>query len=80
MAALLLRLLYHIFSDVDWAYVFVDDFCWILRASKAPWLTPAILGVLLALGTPLSWSGTDVGVVVVMVAMLVMGGNGWRWG
>eukprot|EP00434_Breviolum_minutum_P002202 symbB.v1.2.001939.t1/scaffold55.1/size374282/21 len=27
-------------------------------ASNAPWLTPALLGVLLALGTPLSWKKT----------------------
>ena len=39
-------------------FVFVDDFCWILRATNASWLTPALLGVLLALGTPLSWKKT----------------------
>ena len=54
MAALLLRILYALFPEVDWGFVFVDDFCWVLRASNASWLTPALLGVLLALGTPLS--------------------------
>ena len=58
MAALLLRILYSLFPEVDWGFVFVDDFCWILRASNASWLTPALLGVLLALGTPLSWKKT----------------------
>ena len=58
MAALLLRILYALFPEVDWGFVFVDDFCWVLRASNAPWLTPALLGVLLALGTPLSWKKT----------------------
>ena len=58
MAALLLRILNSLFPEVDWGFVFVDDFCWILRASNAPWLTPALLGVLLALGTPLSWKKT----------------------
>ena len=43
---------------MDCGFVFVDDFCWVLRASNAPWLTPALLGVLLALGTPLSWKKT----------------------
>ena len=36
----------------------MDDFCWVLRVSNASWLTPALLGVLLALGTPLSWKKT----------------------
>ena len=58
MAALLLRILYSLFPEVDWGFVFVDDFCWILRASNSAWLTPALLGVLLALGTPLSWKKT----------------------
>ena len=58
MAALLLRILYALFPEVDWGFVFVDDFCWVLRVSNASWLTPALLGVLLALGTPLSWKKT----------------------
>jgi len=58
LAALLLRILYALFPEVDWGFVFVDDFCWILRSTNASWLTPALLGVLLALGTPLSWKKT----------------------
>ena len=58
MAALLLRIVYSLLIEVDWGFVFVDDFCWILRASNSAWLTPALLGVLLALGTPLSWKKT----------------------
>ena len=58
LAALLLRILYALFPEVDWGFVFVGDFCWILRSTNASWLTPALLGVLLALGTPLSWKKT----------------------
>ena len=58
LAALLLGLLSFIFSEIDWGFVFVDDFCWILRATNCNSLTPAVLAVLLALGTPLSWKKT----------------------
>ena len=61
LAALLLRLLYHLFPEVDWGFVFVDDFCWLLRTTDAPRLTAALLATLLALGTPLSWKKTFVG-------------------
>ena len=37
-AAALLRILYAVFPWVDWAYVFVDDFAWLLRAKNAPLL------------------------------------------
>lgn len=58
MAALLLRLLYFLFPEIDWGFVFVGDFCWILRAENAQFLTPAVLGFLLAVGTPPSWKKT----------------------
>ena len=61
LAALLLRLLYHLFPEVDWGFVFVDDFCWLLRTTDAPRLTAALLATLLALGTPLRWKKTFVG-------------------
>jgi len=35
MAALLLKLTYMIFPQIDWGFVFVDGFCWILRAGTA---------------------------------------------
>ena len=54
MAALLLRLLYYAFPEVDWGFVFVDDFCWILRSTNCNSLTPAVLAFLVALGVPLS--------------------------
>eukprot|EP00438_Fugacium_kawagutii_P026476 Skav202787 [mRNA] locus=scaffold326:557621:558709:+ [translate_table: standard] len=63
LASLLLRLLYHLVPSVDWGYVFVDDFCWILRASKAPRHTTLLLGLLLAFGTPLSWKKTKLALV-----------------
>ena len=58
LAALLLRLLYYAFPEVDWGFVFVDDFCWILRSTNCNSLTPAVLAFLVALGVPLSWKKT----------------------
>ena len=58
MAALLLRLMYYTFPEVDWGFVFVDDFCWILRSTNCNSLTPALLAFLVALGVPLSWKKT----------------------
>ena len=58
MAALLLRLLYYAFPEVDWGFVFVDDFCWLLRSTNCNSLTPALLAFLVALGVPLSWKKT----------------------
>ena len=58
MAALLLRLLYYSFPEVDWGLVFVDDFCWLLRSTNCNSLTPALLAFLVALGVPLSWKKT----------------------
>ena len=57
-ASLVLRLLYYIFPQVDWHLVFVDDYCWVLRCSRADWDAAAILATLLALGVPLSWKKT----------------------
>ena len=61
MAALLLRLVYHIFPLADWGFVFVDDFCWLLRKTLAEPLTTAILLLLVAVGCPLSWKKTAIG-------------------
>ena len=55
LASALLRLLYHVYPMVDWGFVFVDDFCWLLRKSLAGPLTSAILLFLVAFGCPLSW-------------------------
>ena len=46
---------------VDWGFVFVDDFCWLLRKSLAGPLTSAILLFLVAIGYPLSWKKTAIG-------------------
>ena len=54
----MLRLLYYIFPQVDWHLVFVDDYCWVLRCSRADWDATAILATLLALGVPLCWKKT----------------------
>ena len=58
MAALLLRITYLIFYEVDWGFVFVDDFCWILRTESANLWATTILATYLALGVPLSWKKT----------------------
>ena len=61
MAALLLRLVYNIFPLADWGFVFVDDFCWLLRKTLAEPLTTSILLFLVAIGCPLSWKKTAIG-------------------
>ena len=58
LAAILLRIVYAVFPEVDWGFVFVDDFAWLLRKSSSPLLATAICLLLLALRTPLSWKKT----------------------
>ena len=58
LAALLLRVLYALFPQVDWNFVFVDDFLWLLRSEGTVNLAVALLAALLALGTLLSWKKT----------------------
>ena len=58
MAALLLRLCYMVFPHVDWGFVFVDDFCWLLRTDTATEDTAKLLLFLAAMGCPLSWHKT----------------------
>ena len=50
-----LRLTYMIFPQVDWGFVFVDDFCWILRQGTATAWATTLLATYVALGVPLSW-------------------------
>ena len=58
MAALLIRLLYALFPNVDWQFVYVDDFIWILRADSAIKMSIAILATLAAIGLPIAWHKT----------------------
>ena len=51
LAALLLRVLYALFPQVDWNFVFVDDFLWLLRSEGQVNVAVALLATLLALGT-----------------------------
>ena len=60
MAALLLRVLNHLFDAIDWQFVYVDDFAWLLRKSVHQPLSCAILATLAALGCPLAWHKTYV--------------------
>ena len=61
MAALLLRLIYLIFPEAGWGFVFVDDFCWLLCRSLAEPLACTILLFLVAFGCPLSWKKAAMG-------------------
>ena len=53
-----MKIVYAVFPEVDWGFVFVDDFAWLLRKSTSPLLAAAICLLLLALGMPLSWKKT----------------------
>ena len=61
-ASLVLRLLYYIFPQVDWHLVFVDDYCWVLRCSRADSPAPiralGTRGQAGAVGVPLRALGT----------------------
>lgn len=62
MAALLIRILYHLFPQIHWIFVYVDDFAFVL--TEQHWeLTSAALLVLIALGCPLSWHKTALGTI-----------------
>ena len=71
MAALLLRLLYYLFPQIDWGFVFVDDFCWLLRLPTGPQFTATLLGTLVALGTPLSWKKTHLAEINTWLGFLI---------
>ena len=53
LAAVLLRLLYFAFPEVDCGFVFVDDFCWILRSTNCNLSHTSSLGFSLSPGNPL---------------------------
>ena len=67
----MLRLLYYLFPQIDWQFVYVDDFAWLLRVDEADILSTAILITLLALGVPLSWKKTAIGPVNVWLGFLL---------
>ena len=71
LAALLLRILYSLFPQVDWNFVFVDDFLWLLCIKGAVNLAAAVLATLLALGTPLSWKKTHLAEVNTWLGFVV---------
>ena len=71
MAALILRILYGMFPMVDWSFVFVDDFCWILRGENAKIQAAALMLAMLAMGVPLSWKKTVLGDVNTWLGFVV---------
>ena len=71
MAALLLRLLYALFPQIDWQFVYVDDFAWLIRTEESTIMSTAILLTLISLGVPLSWKKTAIGPVNVWLGFLL---------
>ena len=61
MAALILRLLYYTFPTIIWAFVYVDDFLFILPKQGAAALAVQILLFLHAIGLPISWKKVAMG-------------------
>ncbi|CAE8611384.1 unnamed protein product, partial [Polarella glacialis] len=62
MAALILRLLYYTFPQIALAFVYVDDYLIILPEDADHKLPLTILLFLTALGLPLSWKKTGIGI------------------
>ncbi|CAE8641821.1 unnamed protein product, partial [Polarella glacialis] len=58
LAALMLRLLYYMFPGLDWAFVYVDDFAFLIRRRWANKLAWALLATMAALG--LWWLYLDI--------------------
>ena len=54
MAALILRIFYHTFPQILWAFVFVDDFAIILPQNEPEATMMANICFLHALGLPIS--------------------------
>ena len=58
LAAFILRSIYNLYPTVDWGFVYVDDFAWLIRGSIHEPVACAIMLTLVALGCPLSWKKT----------------------
>ena len=77
MAALLLRIMYLLFPHMLWAFVYVDDFItltrrkYLLRGGLLPLL------FLLAVGCPLSWKKTMIGVTNVWLGYQLCARTAW---
>ena len=65
--------------QVDWNFVFVDDFLWLLRSKGAVNLAVALLATLLALGTPLSWKKTHLAEVNTWLGFVVQTSRRFSW-
>ena len=61
MAALILRLIYLVFPEIPWGFVFVDDYALILPEDESELLTTAIYIFLMAVGAPLAWHKSGLG-------------------
>ena len=61
MAALILRITYHTIPDVLWAFVYVDDFLFLLHPTTPNNTTATIILLYMALGIPISWKKSTLG-------------------
>ena len=71
MAALLLRILYYVFPQILWAFVFVDEFGILLAECQATMHAAAIIALLETLGLPISWKKTALGHICNWLGYLV---------
>jgi hypothetical protein len=76
MAALLLRLLYHLTPQGGWHMVYVDDFISAIDKADAPLVMTLICLILTTFGTPLSWKKTSLGDLNIWLGFLIHCGMG----
>ena len=62
LAAAVMRILYSMYPQVPWLLVFVDDFEFLLYQEGARLMAVTLLATLVALGVPLQWKKTVIGV------------------
>ena len=72
LASLQLRILYFLFPSIDWQFIYVDDYAWLLRGALHKPLACAIVLTLLALGAPLSWKKTVLSCINVWLGFQVI--------
>ena len=77
MAALLLRIMYLLFPHMLWAFVYVDDFIIVTRRKYL--LQGGLLPLLflLAVGCPLSWKKTMIGVTNTWIGYQLCARTAW---
>ena len=77
MAALLLRLLYLLFPDLQWAFVYVDDFMLVVKRRHLQRSGFMTILLLLVLGCPLSWKKTMIGTTNIWLGYQINSLTAW---